>query len=189
MARGNNLKKKFTVSEADKKLFREAMRHVTPLSLSSPRPKERGSQSWKTRTIPRTSRKDEITEEIIFSDHETLEEVSGEELLEFKRPGIQDKIIRNLRRGQYNVQAILDLHGKNVEEARVAVTDFLIECQKNNIRCGLIIHGKGHISGKAILKNKLNHWLRQTNNVLAFCSATRRQGRGGALYVLLRVKR
>jgi DNA-nicking Smr family endonuclease len=37
-----------------------------------------------------------------------------------------------------------------------------------------------------VLKNKLNAWLRQRDDVLAFCSAPAHDGGSGAAYVLLR---
>ena len=37
-----------------------------------------------------------------------------------------------------------------------------------------------------MLKQKVNYWLRLRDEVLAFCSATRRDGGSGAVYVLLR---
>ena len=37
-----------------------------------------------------------------------------------------------------------------------------------------------------ILKNKLNNWLRQVDEIIAFCSAVAKDGGQGALYLLLR---
>jgi DNA-nicking Smr family endonuclease len=37
-----------------------------------------------------------------------------------------------------------------------------------------------------MLKRKVNYWLRLYEQVLAFCSANRRDGGTGAVYVLLR---
>jgi len=37
-----------------------------------------------------------------------------------------------------------------------------------------------------VLKRKVNYWLRLHEEVLAFCSATRRDGGTGAVYLLLR---
>jgi DNA-nicking Smr family endonuclease len=56
------------------------------------------------------------------------------------------------------------------------------------VRCARIIHGKGSsTSGRPpVLKQKVNYWLRLYDQVLAFCSATRRDGGTGAVYVLLR---
>jgi DNA-nicking Smr family endonuclease len=51
-----------------------------------------------------------------------------------------------------------------------------------------IIHGKGKSSeGKLpVLKGKVNSWLRQKGEVLAFCSARPNDGGTGAVYVLLK---
>jgi DNA-nicking Smr family endonuclease len=51
-----------------------------------------------------------------------------------------------------------------------------------------IIHGKGNTSlGKMpVLKGRVNSWLRQKNEVLAFCSARPNDGGTGAVYVLLK---
>ena len=51
----------------------------------------------------------------------------------------------------------------------------------------MIIHGKGQGSKdqQPILKQKTNQWLRQRDEVLAFCSAPRWNGGTGATYVLL----
>ena len=55
-------------------------------------------------------------------------------------------------------------------------------------RCVRIVHGKGLSSeGKLpVLKVKVNSWLRQKDDVLAFCSARPQDGGTGAVYVLLK---
>jgi DNA-nicking Smr family endonuclease len=122
----------------------------------------------------------------IFSDHETLDPVTSDCTLTFNQPGIQHKTLRKLRTGQYNVEGILDLHGMTVLEASEALHQFFLRCKQENLRHVLIVHGKGRDQSQPKLKNKLNHWLRQTEQVLAFCSATNKDGRTGALYVLLK---
>jgi DNA-nicking Smr family endonuclease len=168
------------LDEADKALFREAMRGVKPLVQSNKvaPPPRRTTRPAKKTVFAETNSPD------TFSDFEKFDPVSSEELIAFHRPGISDKTLRKLRAGQYNVEAILDLHGMTAIEARGSLHHFLVRCQKRKARHTLIIHGKG--LGKPILKNKLNHWLRQTEIVLAFCSATAKDGHSGALYVLLK---
>ena len=61
-----------------------------------------------------------------FSDHEHLPVVTSEEILQFSRTGVQHKMLRKLRQGQYNKDAILDLHGKNVVQARECLSQFLL---------------------------------------------------------------
>jgi DNA-nicking Smr family endonuclease len=112
--------------------------------------------------------------------------VTSDAHLSFKHPSISHKILRNLGKGQYNVDAILDLHGYTVSHAQSALDRFLQECIREQNRVVLIIHGKSRSSDTPILKNKLNEWLRQIRAVLAFCSAQPIHGSRGAVYVLLK---
>lgn len=112
---------------------------------------------------------------------------AGDALL-FVRPGIQHRQLQQLRRGQFRSRAELDLHGMNTAQARQAMAAFIAQCRSRQIRHVRIIHGKGYGStGDApVLKNRVNAWLQQHHEVLAFSSAQPRDGGTGALYVLLR---
>jgi DNA-nicking Smr family endonuclease len=112
---------------------------------------------------------------------------TGEEIY-YCREGLQQTVLRKLKRGQFRVSAFLDLHGMTVTIARQALAHFLQIARRDNITCVRIIHGKGNRSRHKgpILKHKVNHWLRQRDEVLAFCSARPVDGGTGAVYVLLR---
>lgn len=126
-----------------------------------------------------------------FSDAYDPGTVSPDEALFFARPGLQQRQLQRLRRGQFAAGAELDMHGMTSAVARRALMDFIAQCGEHRIRCVHIIHGKGAGStGMApVLKNRLNSWLRQHHDVLAFSSAQPRDGGAGALYVLLRSAR
>ncbi len=174
--------KKSDLSDDDKATFREAMRGVKRLSHTkriTPPPKK---EYFRQPPIEPDNNDDDF----IFSDYEKLDPVASEDLIQYTCGGLQHKIIRNLRQGQYNIEAILDLHGMTVNEAKNSLSQFLASCKHKGVRHVLMIHGKGRGNSKPILKNKLNHWLRQTHDVLAFCSAMTKDGGSGALYVLLR---
>lgn len=111
---------------------------------------------------------------------------SGEEL-SFRRPHVSPRVIRELRRGRYAVQDELDLHGMTANDARRALREFMAEALLHGHRCVRIVHGKGLRSGPGgpVLKVKLNGWLPQWNEVLAFVTAPARDGGSGAVYVLL----
>jgi DNA-nicking Smr family endonuclease len=110
------------------------------------------------------------------------------DFLLFSRPGVQRRVLADLQRGDIEVDLELDLHGLTVAYAQQLLDDFLTECARRRVRCARIIHGKGYRSteGQPVLKRKVNYWLRLYEQVLAFCSATRRDGSTGAVYVLLR---
>lgn len=110
------------------------------------------------------------------------------DVLSYTQPGLSRQTLRRLRRGQYRIDAELDLHGLGLNEARQTLLGFIREQQKRHHGCVRIIHGKGWRSGNLgpVLKPAVNHWLRQLEEVLAFVSARPKDGGTGALYVLLR---
>jgi DNA-nicking Smr family endonuclease len=116
------------------------------------------------------------------------DELTAGDRLDFFSGGIQHKIKRKLRRGQIPYQATLDLHGMTSAEASKTLAQFIASCQQQDLRCVLVIHGKGYGSEetKPVLKNMLNQWLRNSPLVAGFCSATPKDGGTGAAYVLLK---
>jgi len=112
--------------------------------------------------------------------------------LEGTSVGTPDRaLLESLRRGDFSVQAQLDLHGLGQSEARDAVERFLTESRRLKRRCVLIVHGRGLHSKDQIpvLKQQLQGWLSQKRIgklVLAFATARPQDGGAGALYVLLR---
>lgn len=178
--------KKTQISAEEQSLFRASVDDVTPLP-------PQGTISHAPHPPPprRRLREDEgypLTDDLL-SDSLAAELPSGEELF-FSRNGLQHNVLRRLRRGQFRIDAELDLHGLRVEEARQALSHFLHHCRLEHKQYVRIIHGKGYRSqqNQPVLKAKVNHWLRQREEVLAFCSARPADGGTGALYLLLKRK-
>ncbi len=97
----------------------------------------------------------------------------------------------DLRSGRFAVQAHIDLHGLNLQEARFILEEFLLESVRVGYTCVRVIHGRGRHSHKhhAVLKEYVQRWLctrRMSRHVVAYTSARRCDGGGGAVYVLLR---
>lgn len=128
-----------------------------------------------------------VMKSLLSDEYEPADVETGEELL-FSRPGMQHGVMRKLRRGQYAIEAELDLHGLKVPEAREMLDAFLDDTRARGKRCVRIIHGKGRNSeGRLpVLKGKVNAWLRRKDEILAFCSARPNDGGTGAVYVLLK---
>lgn len=177
------MRKKSQISEEDKALFQEAMRSVKKIS---PPNKTIIAKKVTKNSIKISLKPAQKKESITISDFEDQTILGPKDLIEFNRGGVQHKILRKLRSGQYNVEATLDLHGMKVVEAKAALESFLLECYNEGCTVLMVIHGKGLLTGKPILKNKLNNWLRQIPFVLAFSSAKHSDGSSGGLYVLLR---
>ncbi|MFO8151986.1 Smr/MutS family protein [Thioalkalivibrio sp.] len=124
----------------------------------------------------------------LLSDPVNATDLQPGDELRFMRPGVSHRAFRNLKRGQYRVQEELDLHGLFAGEARRTVAEFLNDARSAGHLCVRVVHGKGLRSRQQgpVLKGLLDHWLRQRDDVLAFCSAPPADGGTGAVYVLLR---
>ena len=108
-------------------------------------------------------------------------------LLEFKRPGVQNGVYRNVRLGKYPIDARLDLHRLTVEQARRTLYQFIQDCLENDVRFALLTHGKGEgRETPALLKSCVAYWLPQIEEVLAFHTAQKQHGSYGATYLLLK---
>jgi len=167
--------------EGERNLFRSAVEDTEPLDHD-------GAEPYRRRPPPVP-----IAQPPDLADPEgpaglSEAEVETPEVLLFARPGVQNRVVYDLQRGYLVVETELDLHGLTVDAAQRVLTEFLDHCRRQRVRCARIIHGKGSRSAERqpILKRKVNYWLRLRPEVLAFCSATRRDGGSGALYVLLR---
>ncbi len=105
--------------------------------------------------------------------------------------GLDARILRRLRAGEWAVQGVLDLHGMLRAEAKPAVEKFITTSRRAEKRCVLVVHGRGlHSESQVpVLKEEVPLWLSQgrlSRDVLAFCTARPEDGGQGALYVLLR---
>jgi len=173
------------LSKADKEAFALAVDDVKPLKKSDqvilPKPKPKAKAIF--------TREDEkrVLEEAIESDIQEAEYQSGA-VIAYSQPGVQKSILRKLRRGDFSIQKECDLHGMIASDAKKHLQEFLLFCQKENLRCVRIIHGKGMRSGHTgpVIKPMVNRVLRKLDSVIAFHSAKREAGGTGAVVVLLK---
>jgi len=107
--------------------------------------------------------------------------------LSFRRHGIGADVVTRLRRGEWAIQSQIDLHGLRREEAREQLAAFVRLALRRGQRCVRVVHGKGHGSPgrEPVLKAKVQRWLAQCAEVIAFSQATGPEGGAGALVVLL----
>lgn len=118
---------------------------------------------------------------------EYVDLVKPDEVLAYKKDGVQDGVYKNLRLGHYQIDATLMLLGKTLVEARSALANFVEDCHQRGIRTLLIHHGMGRDSKPhpAILKSYTYKWLLQMPPILALHTAQKQHGGYAATYVLL----
>jgi DNA-nicking Smr family endonuclease len=114
------------------------------------------------------------------------------EYIEGTGPNVPPEFARRLHRGDYAIQAHVDLHGFCVNDAREMLAKFLKWALHTGKRGILIVHGRGLSSPSgAVLKGKVVEWLTRgpwRKWIIAYASARICDGGAGATYVLLRTR-
>ncbi len=114
------------------------------------------------------------------------------EYIQGKKPFVNPEIFRKLKSGELAVQAVLNLRGLFLDEAKFVFENFIKEALYKGLTCVLIVHGRGLGSkGEPVLKKKVKEWLERgpfRKYILAYASARPCDGGVGATYVLLTPK-
>jgi len=129
-----------------------------------------------------------VLQEAISDEFDAATLLDIDDALSFRRPGVGPDVTRKLRKGGWTIQGELDLHGLRREDAREALAGFIRDAHRRGWRCVRVVHGKGLGSpGKTpVLKGRVQSWLIQKNEVMAFVQARADEGGAGALVVLLK---
>lgn len=113
---------------------------------------------------------------------------------------IDNNTARKFKRGEFKIEASLDLHGYKENEAYEAVHDFIKSTYQRGLRCVLIVTGKGNrkyddsddiFANHGLLKEKVPQWLNGILRplILSINHPSAKDGGDGALYILLRRQR
>ncbi|MDO9124632.1 MAG: Smr/MutS family protein [Deltaproteobacteria bacterium] len=103
---------------------------------------------------------------------------------------VHPEIAKRLHRGDFSIQAHLDLHGFIAEDAKEVFDQFIKWAVTHGKTGVLVTHGRGLSSpAEPVLKRKVEEWLTRgpwRKWVVAYTSARLCDGGAGATYVLLR---
>lgn len=105
---------------------------------------------------------------------------------------IEQRLLRQVRRGHRAIDGSIDLHGLRQAEALERLRYFLLRMQREGATLVIVVTGKGVSDthdGRGVLRRQVPHWLRLPDMrpiVLGFEEAAPHQGGAGALYVRLR---
>jgi DNA-nicking Smr family endonuclease len=174
--------------DAEEGLFAEEMAGVRRLEQDRHLPEIR-----LRKPTPLSEREREVLLELdrLVAGESPFDLRDSDEYIEGKVRGLDPRVLKQLRRGEFTVQADLDLHGQDAETARVQVERYIGQCHELGLRCVRIVHGRGRNSpGRVpVLKASLPRWLARGPArliVLAYVTAATKDGGAGATYVLLR---
>jgi len=165
------------LSEQEKQLFKDAIGKVKPMVQDTIHPVKRTIKPKSSFTKEKDAKQHASFH---FSD-EFEPNLSKKGPVQYVREGSSSYEAKNLRRGMYAPELILDLHGLDQHQAKQEIAALLYASQKEHAQCICIVHGLG----TRVLKNKVPHWLVQHPDVIAFHQAPLEWGGNGALLVLL----
>jgi DNA-nicking Smr family endonuclease len=168
-------------SNDEASLFRDAVRDVEPIPSDD--------KAIHSRKLPRpTIRRSISIPDSSFTNHNPISEMEPGDEHSFLRSGVSRKTLKQLRRGHWNTDDQLDLHGFTRDEALRELDEFLDTCSMRGFRCVQIIHGKGLNSKnrEPVLKTLVWSQLKLHSYVLAFCQAGPADGGSGAVLVLFK---
>ena len=173
-------------ANAEKNLFIRAVGAVTTLDHAprvslSPQPAKPLAQQQRLDDV-------NVLRESLSDDFDVSTLLDTDDELSYRSKGISTDVTQKLRKGHWSLQGQIDLHGLRSDEAREALGQFIRDATKRGWRCVRVVHGKGLGSpGKTpVLKSKVQRWLVQKTEVLAFVQAKGSEGGAGALVVLLK---
>lgn len=159
------------LSEADRRAWQAAMRHVRPLGTARPGARFDGAAAAPPAApvgpaaLPRQSRP-------APSPARPLDRGND----------------RRVRRGKLSISARFDLHGHTQDTAWRALPNFLAQQRAGGADCVIVITGKGR-SGEGVLRRNFLHWLELPEAralITGYAPAHPRHGGSGAWYVFLR---
>jgi DNA-nicking Smr family endonuclease len=181
----------------DQRLFDQAMRGVVPLSRTDRTRRAAAvpdAAPSRAASVARARREDALADadmaDLVAGPGKlTIDEVG--EVVSGRAAGIDRRLLRRLRDGEFAIEAQIDLHGMTREQAVAALERTLRRAFADGRRAVLVIHGRGLNSGSEgpVLKDAVKRALCEgpcARLVLAFTSAPPDRGGPGATVVLLR---
>jgi len=173
----------------EKEIFLEAMTDVKPINrVNRLEPNNMPCISFDPNNISQDDTVHQLSN--LVNSGEGFVVADTPEYIEGTGYNIHPEITKRLHRGDFSIQAHIDLHGLGVEDARKAFEIFVKDAVTTGKRAVLLVHGRGLSSlDGPVLKTKVIEWLTRgpwRKWVIAFSSARSCDGGTGATYVLLR---
>lgn len=124
----------------DGEAFLEAMKDVKKVNRSNERMREMPKDA-KGLALPEKE-SDRTTMDEILKETYTFNVINLPEYMEGYVDDVNPLIMEKLRRGEFSVQKVLDLHGLSARDAYDAFHEFAGQAVQTGLRCVKIIHGR-----------------------------------------------
>ena len=158
-------------------LFREAIKGTKKIKQDTFIP----SQSPRKKINELREIQEQKDTEFFFSDeYEPLLKEENEKV-RYLRENVDPYILKQLRRGDFQPELFLDLHGLTKEKAKKELAALILACEREHVYCASIMTG----FGTRTLKDQIPRWLVQHPKVLALHQAPREWGGDAVILILV----
>ncbi|BDM64025.1 DNA mismatch repair protein MutS [Shewanella sp. NFH-SH190041] len=175
------------MTDNDSALFLAEMADVTPLQQNHVMQSTRNTVDPKIQLQRRVAAQASAYLDTLVMDSALFPVIAPDELVSYKREGVQQQVFKRLRQGKYSYDTGFDLRGRKLREVRRLLIDTILGACCREERCILLIHGTGKTSQPypGVIKSAVCFWLSQMAEVMAYHTASRDDGGYGAVYVML----
>ncbi|QGM81082.1 endonuclease SmrB [Otariodibacter oris] len=164
----------------DFSLFHEAIKGVKKIKQDTFFPKnERREKISEIRDL-----KEQADTLFYFSDEYEPLLTDDNDKVRYRREDVDPHILKRLRRGDFEPELFLDLHGLTKEKAKKELAALILACERERVYCASIMTGYG----TRALKYQIPRWLVQHPKVIALHQAPREWGGDAAILVLIEQK-
>lgn len=167
---------KYTLDDEDINLFKSSIGHTKQLKQDTVihQPQKRLQKIMETQKLQH----EKGHAEFYFSD--TYQPLLQDDPIRYIRENADPFELKKLRRGFYDPEFFLDLHGLTQQEAKKEIAALIAACLKEGAHCACIMYGHG----KNILKKQTPMWLAQHPHIICFHQAPKEFGGSAALLIL-----
>lgn len=139
------------------------------------------SRPTKKNTISTQAKQIKLEQAEFFFSDQYEPNIDSKAVLSYVKEGHDSFLAKQLRRGDFPPELILDLHGLNKEDTKAELVALISACKKQHIHCACVMHG----IGLQVLKNKVPHYLVQHPDVIAMHQAPLEWGGKSAVLILI----
>ncbi|MCC5880940.1 MAG: endonuclease SmrB [Idiomarina sp.] len=178
------------INDQERALFRQAMAgtrklvqddNIVPHHITSADDRQR-QQAKRKRQAATSHLKQTHREHASHPFSSQFEPALPEGIMKYTADGANPYLTKQLRRGDFSPDLMVDLHGLTQAEAQQDLAAAVTQCIKQQGFCLNVIHGVG----SGVLRQRVPGWLMQHPEVIAFHQAPLEWGGQGALLVLLK---
>lgn len=173
------MKNKSPFSSEDKTLFRESIKGIKRIKQDTV---VHAVQNKAQKVVEKKIQQEQNDASFYFSDqYQPL--LNSEGPVRYHRSDVDAFEVKKLRRGDYEPELFLDLHGLTQEQAKQEIGALIAACRREHVNCACVMHGHG----KHVLKKQTPLWLAQHPDVMAFHQAPKEFGGDAALLILISI--